>query len=110
MKKTFFIPFILFVQCSFAQSLTLQDAINIALKKSLDIQLQKNNVAINTINNNIGIAGGLPVVTASASDIEQSTFVHQELNTGESIKRNGALGNTLTSGATAGMLLYNGSR
>ena len=62
------------------------------------------------MNNNIGVAGGLPVVTASASDIEQSTNVNQELNTGTIIKRNGAVGNNFASNVTAGMLLYNGSR
>lgn len=110
MKKIFLIPFLFFAHNAFAQSLTLQDAINIALKNSLDLQLQKNNVAINTINNNIGIAGGLPVVSATVSDNEQSTNVHQKLSSGVEIKRSGAPGNTLTSGVTAGMLLYNGSR
>ncbi len=110
MKKVIFIPLTLLFHAAFAQSLTLQDAINIALKKSLDIQLQKNNVAINTINNNIGVAGGLPVVSATATDNEQSTYVHQKLNSGVEIKRTGALGNSLTSGITAGILLYNGSR
>ena len=111
MKRIFFILIIFLINHSaFSQSLSLQDAINIALKKSLDLQLLKNNVEISQVNNNIGVAGGLPVVTASASDNEQSTNVNQELNTGDIIKRNGAVGNSLTSGVTAGMLLYNGSR
>ena len=111
MKRIFFILIIFLINHSaFSQSLSLQDAINIALKKSLDLQLLKNNVEISQVNNNIGVAGGLPVVTASATDNEQSTNVNQELNTGTIIKRNGAVGNSLTSGVTAGMLLYNGSR
>jgi len=111
MKRIFFILIIFLISHSvFSQSLSLQDAINIALKKSLDLQLLKNNVEISQVNNNIGVAGGLPVVTASASDNEQSTNVNQELNTGTIIKRNGAVGNSLTSGVTAGILLYNGSR
>src|SRR5664279_2126360 len=111
MKRIFYILIIFLIPLhTFCQSLSLQDAINIALKKSLDLQLLKNNVEINKVNNNIGVAGGLPVVTASAADNESSTNVHQELNTGTIIKRNGAVGNSLTSGVTAGMLLYNGSR
>ena len=94
----------------FSQTLTLQDAINIALKNSLDIQLQKNNVEISTINNHIGVAGGLPVVTANASDNEQVTKVNQKLNTGTIIQRNAAAGNNLSANVTAGILLYNGSR
>src|SRR5258705_8709295 len=108
------IPSILFI-CSihlttFCQSLSLQDAINIALKKSLDLQLLKNNVEISSINNHIGVAGGLPAVSASASDREQSTNVNQKLNTGEIIKRNAAVTNSFSSDVTGGMLLYNGSR
>jgi outer membrane protein len=95
---------------AFCQSLSLQDAINIALKKSLDIQLLKNNVKIGEVNNNIGVAGGLPVVTANAADVEQSTNVNQVLNTGTVIKRNGAVGNNFTSNVTGEILLYNGSR
>lgn len=111
MKKIVFIIFIFCIKnVVVSQSLSLQDAINIALQRSLDIQLLKNNLEISRINNNIGVAGGLPVVTAAGSDIEQSTNVHQQLNTGTEIKRNGAVANGLTSNVTAGMLLYNGSR
>jgi outer membrane protein len=111
MKKFAFIVIILAgTNSSFCQILTLQQAINIALKNSLDIQIQRNNVAISKINNNIGVAGGLPVITASASDIEQTTNVDQKLNSGTIIKRNGAVGNSYSSNVTAGILLYNGSR
>jgi outer membrane protein len=101
---------IVFSNKSFSQNLSLQDAINIALKNSLDIQLLKNNVDIATINNHIGVAGGLPVVTAGISDNEQVTNVNQKLNTGEIIKRSAAVGNNMSSNITAGMLLYNGLR
>jgi outer membrane protein len=111
MKRIFFILFIVPIHLStFCQSLNLQDAINIALKKSLDLQLLKNNVEISRINNHIGVAGGLPVVTASASDREQSANVNQKLNTGDIIKRNGAVTNSFSSDVTGGILLYNGAR
>ena len=111
MKRFLFILFSLAANLSsYSQSLSLQDAINIALKKSLDIQLMKNYVEIGRINNNIGVAGGLPVVAAAASDIEQTTNVNQKLNSGTIISRNGAVGNSFSSNLTAGLLLYNGSR
>lgn len=111
MKRFFFILFLLqTVYIGFSQTLTLQDAINIALKNSLDIQLQKNIAEISTINNHIGVAGGLPVVTANASDNEQVTKVNQKLNTGEIIQRNAAAGNNLSANVTGSILLYNGSR
>jgi outer membrane protein TolC len=95
---------------TFSQTLTLQDAINIALKNSLDLQLLKNNSEITKINNNIGVAGGLPVVTGAVSDNEQVTNVNQTLNTGTVIKRKAAVGNNMSANIIAGMLLYNGSR
>jgi outer membrane protein len=111
MKGIFLILYIVFMHAvACGQSLGLQDAINIALKKSLDLQLLKNNVEISRLNNNIGVAGGLPAITAGASDREQSTNVNQELNTGTIIKRRAAVGNTFSSDVTAGILLYNGSR
>jgi outer membrane protein len=111
MKRYLFIALTVLIGCTgFAQTLRLEDAINIALKNSLDIQIVNNNVDIATINNNIGVAGGLPIVTAGVSDNEQVTDVNQKLNTGMEIKRNAAVGNNLSANVTAGMLLYNGSR
>jgi outer membrane protein len=92
------------------QALTLPDAINIALKNSLDIQLQKKNTLIAGTNNYIGMAGGLPLVTGSASDNESVTSVRQTRNTGEKINGNNATGNSAAAGVTGSMLLYNGGR
>ena len=94
---------------AFAQTLSLPDAVNMALKNSLDIQLSKNDVRISTINNNIGIAGGLPLVTGAASDNESVTSVRQTRNTGEKINGNNASGNSANANVTGSMLLYNGS-
>ena len=82
MKRLFFsFLLLLFSTMVFAQSMQLHDAIAIALKNSLDIQVVKNNLLINEINNNIGIAGGLPLVTGTGSDNEQLTNINQSLNT-----------------------------
>lgn len=111
MKRFFFILILFLIgHIAFAQQLGLQDAINIALKNSLDLQLLKNNQEIAKVNNNIGVAGGLPVVTAGASDNEQLIHVNQKLNTGTIINRAAAAGNNMSANVTAGMLLYNGSR
>lgn len=111
MKKFLFILFIVSINLSASsQTLTLQDAINLALKNRLDLQLLKNNVEIGRINNNIGVAGGLPAVTINTSDNEQTTNVNQKLNTGDIIHRNGAVGNNVSANISGGILLYNGSR
>ena len=109
MKKVIII-FLLFSTKAFAQQLSLQDAINMALKKSYDIQIAKNVVDINKINNNIGVAGGLPTVTATASDQESVVNINQKLNTGTVLARNGATNNNLNANVTGSMLLYNGYR
>lgn len=111
MKTNFFILFILCASIATAQkSLELKEAINIALKNSLDIQLFQNRVAVDSIYNNYGTAGGLPVVTGSLNDNEQITSVNQKLNTGVEIQRNAAPANSLSANVTAGILLYNGGR
>jgi outer membrane protein TolC len=95
------------------QELKLPDAINIALKNSLDIQLAKNNQQIAQIGNSFGMAGGLPLITANGSDQEQWIDVKQKINTPsgiQDIERKGASSNQLNSNLTVGQLLFNGFR
>ncbi|TLV01253.1 TolC family protein [Dyadobacter luticola] len=91
-------------------ALTLDNAIATALKNSYEIEIAKNNVESNTILNNYGVAGGLPVVAANASNTEQVTQVNQRLNDGTVINRNAAAGNNTQANLTVGLLLYNGKR
>ena len=88
----------------------MQDAVNIALKNSLDIQISTNNVDIAKINNYIGIAGGLPWSLPQATDNYSISGVNQKLNTGEVIKREGSNANNLSGNFTASILLYNGQQ
>lgn len=93
------------------QQLTLPDAINIALKNSLDIQIAKNNVARNAVLNNYGVAGGLPTVSATATDNEQITTINQEFaNASRNTKRSNVATNNLSASATGSILLFNGYR
>lgn len=111
MRIFFFITFT--CSCFLAkaqQPLSLKQAIDIALKNSLDVELLQNRVSIDSINNNYGVAGGLPVVTGSLSDNEQITSVDQKLNTGVEISRRNAAANTLSANVTGSILLYNGGR
>jgi len=107
MKRLFFsFPLLLLFATGVAQQLRLQEAVSIALKNSLDIQLVKNNQEINIVNNNIGIAGGLPVATLTGSDNEQSVNIKQKISqkvngadTSYNIIRNGATSNQLAASA-----------
>lgn len=91
-------------------SLTLDAAIATALKNSYEIEIAKNNVEVNTVLNNYGVAGGLPVIAANASNTEQITEVNQKLNNGTEINRSAAAGNNTQASLSVGLLLYNGKR
>lgn len=90
--------------------LTLKDAVNIALQKSFALQIAKNNVNIATINNNNGVAGALPTITANISDQESIVNINQELNTGLKLNRNGATSNNLNANVQSTIILFNGYR
>lgn len=93
------------------QPLTLTDAINTALKNSYDIQLARNSLAISHINNHIGVAGGLPLVSATGNDNEQLTSINQKFaDPSRDTKRDNVGSNNLTLGVTGSLLLFNGNR
>lgn len=88
--------------------ISLKSAIDTTLKNSFDIQIAGNNLQISKINNTYGVAGGLPTLNASVTDNQSITNVNQKLNTGVEIKKPSATGNTMNSGITAGIVLFNG--
>jgi len=91
--------------------LTLTEAVTIAMKNSLGLQIAKNNTAIAGIFNDYGIAGGLPLVSAGLTDQEQSTSLKQEYsNTANNKTSNNAASNQLTAALGASILVYNGER
>lgn len=112
MKKIAVILFLSIGIKGFAQQkLSLTDAINTALQNSYDIQLAKNSAEISSINNHIGVAGGLPVVNATGNDNEQVTSINQKFaDPARDTKRNNVSSNNLTVGLTGSFLLFNGYR
>jgi len=102
---------VVFLTNGYAQTLRLEDAINIALKNSLDIQLARNGVSSATVLNNYGVAGGLPTVSATGSDNEQITSINQKFSDPtRNTLRNNAASNNLNTNLTGNILLYNGMR
>lgn len=90
--------------------LMLPEAINIAMKNSLDIQLASNVVEANHILNHIGVAGGLPAITGNLSNTEAVSSINQKLSTGQTIDRNAAATNNSGANIAVSMLLFNGNR
>jgi len=94
-----------------AQTLTRDEAVRVALKNNLGIELAKNIVTIAGINNSYGMAGGLPVVTGSVSDQEQSPSIKQVYaNPANNKSSNNAFSNNLSGAVNGYILLYNGER
>ena len=92
------------------ERLTLEEAINVALKNSLDITIARNNLEASIVGNHISLAGGLPEVSATASNNRSLTNLRQELSNGTVTKRNGAANNQLQTGLAASYVLFNGFR
>ena len=93
------------------QRLGLADAVDIALKNSLGIKISKNNVDIASINNSYGVAGGLPVVSATGTDNGQIYNINQQYSDHtKDAARSGVTSNIVTGSLNASILVYNGLR
>lgn len=114
MRKLILLVFLGTVSAQFGYSqnrLSLSDALAIALKNSYNIQLAKNNVEIATINNHVGVAGGLPTVNATVNDVENITTINQKFpDPSRDVTRSGVSSNNMNANITAGILLFNGFR
>jgi len=111
MKKSYLLLLFVLPMVGAAQPvLSLKNAIDTTLINSFDIRIASNNVEINKVSNTFGVAGGLPLVSATATDNQSVSNVNQKLNSGTAIIKSSVNGNSLTSGITAGILLFNGRR
>lgn len=111
MKKLLFVLFFYAGSAQCQSRLLLQNAINIALQNSFDIQLARNDVRYNTIFNNYGYAGGYPTILGSASDRETVTSLNQKYSDAtRDVTRKGAGANSLDGSIDASFVLYNGMR
>jgi outer membrane protein len=89
---------------------SLQSAIDTALRNNFGIQIARNNADIARISNTLGMAGGLPVVSASAGDNVALSNTAQKSADGSESSISGKAGNSLNAGVSAGILLFNGFR
>jgi outer membrane protein TolC len=115
MQKNSFIVLLLgllFSQEINAQNnLSLKEAVTIAIQNSYNIKLVENNLSIAQNNNNYGVAGGLPTVTANGNNNNTLTTINQTFpDASRNTTRSGVDGSTLNGGLTATMILFNGYR
>ncbi|MEY4278796.1 MAG: hypothetical protein RL377_800 [Bacteroidota bacterium] len=93
------------------QKLSLKEAVQIALQNSYDIKLVENTVAITKNNNDYGVAGALPTVTATGNENKTISTIQQKFAdpTKNTIK-SGVDGTTTAAGLNASVVLFNGYR
>jgi outer membrane protein TolC len=106
-----FLSLFIFPFIGFSQSrLSLQDAVALALKNNLSVQIATNNNQIAILNNHSSIAGASPIVSANLNNQESVVNINQELNTGVKLNRNAATNNVTNGNVTGTIVLYNGLR
>jgi outer membrane protein len=116
MQKISFIVFLLvliFSQEKIAaqNNLSLKEAVTIAIQNSYDIKLVENAASIAKNNNNYGVAGGLPTVSANGTNNNTLTTINQTFpDASRNTTRSGVDGSTLNGGLSATMILFNGYR
>ena len=92
-------------------NLSLKEAVTIAIQNSYDIKLIENTATIAKNNNNYGVAGGLPTVTANGTNNNTLTTINQTFpDPSRNTTRNAVDGSTLNGGLSATMILFNGYR
>ncbi len=93
----------------FAQeSLSLEDAVKIALKNNYSINIARNESKIADNNSNIGNAGFLPSIDASGSYIKSNNDTKQEYFDGRTVDRNGAKSTNLNAGVDLNWTIFDG--
>ncbi|WP_242916506.1 TolC family protein [Pontibacter liquoris] len=104
-----FCSFLLITQKTFAQeTLTLEEAVRIALERNYDIKLVSNELKIDQNNVNRANAGMLPVVGATLTNNNTLQNSSQTRATGEVTERNGAKGSSLNYGVGLTWTVFDG--
>ncbi len=96
----------------FAQTttLTVEEAIKLAIEKNFDVEIERNAQQIGIINNNWGVAGAWPNITINAATGLAKNNLEQQLANGTTIKRNGANLRNLNAGFAVNWRFFDGMR
>jgi outer membrane protein len=108
MKRILIYTFLLPVSLMAQQTLTVNNAIDTALKYNFDIQIARNLSEIGRINNSLGVAGGLPSLNISGTNNNSQYDLKQKTSSGINIEKNDVSNHSINSAATASITLFNG--
>jgi len=112
MKSRLFIIIIFFTGVIQAQdsSITAREAVEIAMRINLRIDIAKSDQDIARINNNWGNAGKWPTVVANIGNTASITNLNQKLANGTEINRTGVFTDITNANLVASWRIYNGMR
>ena len=88
--------------------LTVQEAIEYALKNNYGIQISRNEVEIGAINNNWANAGAIPVISATANKAIGLSNLDQKLNNGTITQKKGSTTQNLNAGVAINWRVFDG--
>ncbi|MFZ0452789.1 MAG: TolC family protein [Ignavibacteriaceae bacterium] len=111
--KYFFISAYLIISVSFIkiypqESLSLENAVKIALQNNYSINIAKNEKEISDNNYSLGNAGFLPQLDATGSYTKSSNNTSQEYLSGQNISRNSAKSSNLSGDITLNWTIFDG--
>jgi outer membrane protein len=107
---SFLLIFSISATASAQESLSLNDAIGIALKNNYSILIVKNDVSISSNNNTMGNAGMLPSVTATGTVSETMNDLNQKYTDGRLVDSKGVVTSNANAGVALDWTLFDGFR
>ncbi|MDP1746574.1 MAG: TolC family protein [Bacteroidota bacterium] len=107
-KLLIFLLFIAATAGAQGQKMTIENAIEMALKNNYDIVISKNLAMQNSNNNTLGNAGMLPRIDLNASGSLANNATKQEFSNGLVVDKNGVQSKNITTGAYLTWTVFDG--
>ena len=98
------------LQATAQEVLTLDEAVNNALKNNFDILVARTTADIDKTNNTAGNAGMLPNLAVNTTDNYSVNNLDQKLSNGTETKKSGTTSNALTSSVALSWTLFDGGK
>lgn len=105
-----FIGFALSLNLPAQSVITLDQAVEIALKNNLDLQIAANDTKQADNNNHAGNAGMLPTVSLNVSENPSLSNINQKFTNGTTIEKNGVSSNNLNAALVVSYTLFDGKK
>jgi len=92
------------------QTLSLNDAVAIALQNNFSVRIARNEIAVNKTNNTLGNAGFLPEVALNFGNTNNINNTRQEFFSGDKREGNGVKTTNYNANISAGWTVFDGMR